>query len=430
MNKTQGSTQPQSAPTGWYTDPQNPDQERWWDGKHWTINAKRKDGAPPNPPIMREGLWWEGLDWYSQASLNAGAAGHGGWYIDPSGEAELRWWDGGQWLDYTTSKEAAAMERPPKIVDRLPVIKEWKPAPLFSALGLFVNLIVWNLIAGLYGVLIAAVAQTAIVIAYSLIFYRSYFTEKPIIKSSKAISFLNYAVSSIVFGWCWNQNLKKSHDADSPKKGVSYIVAIVLFSILTIFYGWYYYLSPYAYIAQNYVYDSADGSYRPKTSSTNSGHELTQIPDTLRFVDEEYGVSFSMPEGWSQEKFTKERQFLRWKAHPENSSAAGVAYGVEEGLPPMKETTAKDFQGIISSYLSNCSNEKVEKTILGGTEYWKISGSGIYETQGAAVPARMIVFYSLSNGNGYMFQYMDFGETLDAASYRDFESLVASATYK
>ncbi|MCI8452078.1 MAG: DUF2510 domain-containing protein [Eggerthellaceae bacterium] len=430
MNKTQGGAQSQSIPNGWYTDPQNPEQERWWDSKHWTINVKHKGDTSPNSPIISEELWWEGLDWHSQAPLNAGADGHGGWYLDPSGEAELRWWDGTQWLNYTTSKEAASMERPPKIVDRLPAIKEWKPAPLFSALGLFVNLIVWNLIAGLYGVLIAAVAQTAIVIAYSLIFYRSYFMEKPVIISSKAISFLNYAASSLVFGWCWNRNLKKSHDVDCPKKGASYIVAIVLFSVLTIFYGWYYYLSPYAYIAQNYVYDSADGSYRPITSGSNTGYELIQAPDSLRFVDEEYGVSFSMPEGWSQEEFTKERQFLRWKAHPENSSAVGVAYGVEEGLPPIEETTAEDFQGIISSYLSNCSDEEVERTILGGTEYWKISGSGIYKMQDAAIPTRMIAFFSMNNGNGYMFQYMDFGETLDMARYRDFESLVASATYK
>ena len=50
--------------------------------------------------------------------------------------------------------------------------------------------------------------------------------------------------------------------------------------------------------------------------------------------------------------------------------------------------------------------------------------------QDAAIPTRMIAFFSMNNGNGYMFQYMDFGETLDMARYRDFESLVASATYK
>ena len=109
---------------------------------------------------------------------------------------------------------------------------------------------------------------------------------------------------------------------------------------------------------------------------------------------------------------------------------AGIAYGAGEDMPEMNETTADDFREIVSSYLDGCTDEKVERVSLGGSEYWKVTGSGTYPVQGTNVPARMTAFLHLGGGIMHVFQYMDFGANPDRASYADFESLVSSATYK
>lgn len=351
-----------------------------------------------------------------------------GWYPDPDDPERGRWWDGKQWAEATQSR---TQDEWGPLPDNLPVIKNWKPAPGFSFLGLLANYLVWSLALAAFGLFIASVIQAAIVIVYAIVFYRSYFTEKPIIKSSRAISFLNYAVSSIVFGWYWNRNLKKAHDSGHPRRGVSYIVAIVTFSLVAVYCGWFYYLSPSAHIAQNYTYDHATGAYRSKSSNTNKGDSLTQSPGSSRFTDGEYGVSFSLPAGWTQKDFIQERQFIRWKATPKDGSkTAGIVYGAEDGMPGMNETAADDFREIVSSYLDGCTDEKVERVNLGGSEYWKVTGSGTYPVQGTDVPARMTAFLHLGGGNMHVFQYMDFGANPDRASYADFESLVSSATYK
>lgn len=34
-------------PAGWFADPQNPTQERWWDGTKWTEHRRNREVAPP-----------------------------------------------------------------------------------------------------------------------------------------------------------------------------------------------------------------------------------------------------------------------------------------------------------------------------------------------------------------------------------------------
>ncbi|MDR1185491.1 MAG: hypothetical protein LBK67_11960 [Coriobacteriales bacterium] len=60
-----------------------------------------------------------------------------------------------------------------------------------------------------------------LMIIYALIVYPSYFTDKPIFKSSKVISFANFTFGPVVFGALWNNNLTKK------KKGISYIVSAI-----------------------------------------------------------------------------------------------------------------------------------------------------------------------------------------------------------
>jgi hypothetical protein len=67
-----------SVPAGWYVDPADSSQERFWDGSGWT-DESRPFGTPPTPPP-------------------APAAAHpAGWYPDAHGA--MRWWDGEDWTD-------------------------------------------------------------------------------------------------------------------------------------------------------------------------------------------------------------------------------------------------------------------------------------------------------------------------------------------
>ncbi len=47
MDSTQIYSQSQSIPTGWYRDPENPNLDRWWDGKRWTEMTMPSDGSAP-----------------------------------------------------------------------------------------------------------------------------------------------------------------------------------------------------------------------------------------------------------------------------------------------------------------------------------------------------------------------------------------------
>ena len=45
-------TAPGGTPPGWYPDPHNPAQQRYWDGQAWTENVAAL-AAPPPPPVQQ-----------------------------------------------------------------------------------------------------------------------------------------------------------------------------------------------------------------------------------------------------------------------------------------------------------------------------------------------------------------------------------------
>lgn len=66
-------------------------------------------------------------------------------------------------------------------------------------------------------------------IVYAAVFYPSYFSFIPKLNSSQLIAFFNGFCGGIIFGLCWQFNLKKN------VKGVSHIVYIVLFAVAFVF---------------------------------------------------------------------------------------------------------------------------------------------------------------------------------------------------
>lgn len=137
-------------------------------------------------------------------------------------------------------EETAAQATDQTASESMPAIEEWKPAPGFSVLGAlvgspalaFAQLMVAAVVATVAGDFVGSIVSLllwfGIRAAYALVVYPSYFTSKPLVKSSKAISFLNYSVGWVIFGALWNSNLRCSSIERRPKKGCSHIVFTVL----------------------------------------------------------------------------------------------------------------------------------------------------------------------------------------------------------
>lgn len=124
-----------------------------------------------------------------------------------------------------------------------PLLETWKTSLGFSILGGFASAIYFVLVFSAMVVAMALVASfmdlpdpirfsltafTTVVVAgisgtvYATLFYPSYFSEHPKLKSNRAISFLNFMFGTVIFGAIWNANLTKK------VKGVSNIVLVVL----------------------------------------------------------------------------------------------------------------------------------------------------------------------------------------------------------
>lgn len=317
-----------------------------------------------------------------------------------------------------------------------PAIDNWKSAPLFSLLGATVGSMLEFLILSVVGALTnstlgAPAAFFAIVSVYALIIYPSYFTPKPLIKSSRVISFLNYSVAGIVFGLLWNNNLRNSNLEKKPKKGSSYIVVVVLAALLlcsSIASG------PHELPNENGAYEDpllkdplVNISTSDTTNSNKNGSYRTNNPESVLYRDDELGISFRYPSDWTQETLSEDREYLRWKAHPNSTTLVGVQFGTSE----IEETdeaslTADDFAGMITELLPDCSNERVEQITLGENDYWKISGSGTYEN---SVAMYMTQLAHIENGRYYAFQYVAFSEEQGDLYYEDLESIATSAIF-
>lgn len=363
-----------NATAGWYEDPANERRMRYWDGFHWTSQTTDATDQQilqqlENEAIFQSTLpdrnnrWWEGKQWYSSAkqdgaaansTVNEGVAGHAGWYPDPRGENELRWWDGGNWQDATSTKEAASAEYAPKPTASLPAINEWKPAPLFSVLGVIANFAIGSVLEAitmsLFGVLIYAAVLTAAAVVYSVVFYRSYFTEKPLIKSSKAISFLNYFVGWVVFGWCWNKNLRRSNETGKPQKGISYIVIIVLYGLMLS-----YCIGVSLYSAFSTPLPS---SHTANMSARNA--DDSAIAHTSSFVNEAYGFSVDFPTtpeltSKTLEMLGVEVPYDNWLSEDDGNCYLVGTLKCPDGLP-IEDAAGGIYGGLSGMIMSLCSS--------------------------------------------------------------------------
>ena len=123
---------------------------------------------------------------------------------------------------------------PPMFGAGAPLLANWKTNVLFTILGVLAA----AAINGFTGASVdahgnvtsnpspmvgfLALAYIVFCIVYAAKIYPSYFTDKPMLASSEAISFLNCFVGGLIFGLIWNHNLTRG------EKGIATIVFIVL----------------------------------------------------------------------------------------------------------------------------------------------------------------------------------------------------------
>lgn len=203
-----------------------------------------------------------------------------GWYDDPEGSGGLRWYDakGNKWSETTSQAAAISLEtdaaddpgekrgQPQEDNNKrevdlksennekvnpiatLPAINNWKTSVGFSILGCVSYFIVFVLLsfglglaiqsyvggpitgsaAGMFAGPFVGVFAYILIAVYALAIYPSFFKEKPILKSSRAISFCNFFFGSIICGPLWNSNLTKSKKHKKVARGSSHIVWAIL----------------------------------------------------------------------------------------------------------------------------------------------------------------------------------------------------------
>lgn len=106
MSASYPSSPTGAVPAGWYPDVEQPGAERWWNGALWTDHRRPTvDPTLGGQPPSAFGLSGVSLDKPGErpvtAQFPAPVAGPPavppGWYPDPSGGPQPRWWDGMTW---------------------------------------------------------------------------------------------------------------------------------------------------------------------------------------------------------------------------------------------------------------------------------------------------------------------------------------------
>jgi hypothetical protein len=153
----------------------------------------------------------------AEAAALAGASGNNG--VQQSGDP------------YANAANMPVYPTPP-VNGVAPLLGKWQTNVLFTVLGIVATMILNGFAGGsvdaegnvqggaMTGVL--ALAYLVFCIVYAVKIYPSYFSDKPMIESNEAISFLNAFVGGIIFGLIWNHYLTLGN------KGIAHIVFVAL----------------------------------------------------------------------------------------------------------------------------------------------------------------------------------------------------------
>lgn len=197
-------------------------------------NGKGFSASGVGPVKLDEVIEWDSngdLSWRSAAVRASALAGEPVLVSTAGGEANIQ----GEraWTDSVApasppehpTPDSTSPDRDSQPAASAPVLDTWKTSVGFSALGLILNLMILSFVSDVSrspnGLMVAVIIYI-LMASYALGAYPSYFSDRPLLQSRSAISFVNTIVGGPLFGLQWNRNLKKG------TKGISYIVFSVL----------------------------------------------------------------------------------------------------------------------------------------------------------------------------------------------------------
>lgn len=340
----------------------------------------------------------------------------------------------------------------PPNLETLPVVANWKTSVGFSVLGVVASYVAWfALVAGLSVGLAVAVGNASSVsyigflagqvticfvavlqIVYALVFYKSYFGEKPVLKSSKAISFANFLFGGVIFGALWNANLTKNRAKGWADKGSSYVVAVVLAAI-AICGGLFEIGITASQMSRASSVASVSASQTIKAQSSAAEESAGEV-----YRDEVAGVSFTVPEGWDWYDVSDKVEDPYWRSQgvPDDSAVvteddayiiANIYCFDNVEYSNVSELSDSGFEEMTTSFLRECEQVQVKRKTFRDIEYVVAYASG----DSGASPYEAMLFFTVQNGKMFLYDYSDVTNSSAFAKYRDdFEQLVASASYE
>jgi len=365
-----------------------------------------------------------------------------GWYPDPDDPERERWWDGKRWTEATQSRTPEPEQT--VFPDDFPAIREWKTSIGFSVLGWIASWLTSGALAVLFVVLLsvyiggpistsrltsmagplAGLVVYIFGVAYVFAFYLSYFKQRPRITSSRAISFWNFFFGGVIFGALWNRNLTKSRDAGKSDKGVSYAVAVVLNVIAICGVG-----------LMSFCVDM------PQVEQARSYYQQLNATYNGTRTYKEAGLTFSVPNGWEEFKLKEDSPYL-FAASPLIDGAESdsvIAVSVFEDTPKENFTMLCEEEAVainaikneLASFITNWSDEIFDIAEANGYTYIIYSGYGLVKSSDGDADVFYACAITYQNGNLYVFDLDEYEKSSDGKPLflDSFVDLVSSAKY-
>lgn len=354
------------------------------------------------------------------------------------------------------------------------ILTNWKTSVGFSLLGFLGYLVFWMILIAVIGITInlwlgpassiypvdytgitagaiAAFITGLLTILYAVLGYNSYFTKKPLLKDSRAISFFNFFFGNIIFGALWNYNLTNSRKTGVPMKGVSYIVCIILSALSLLSCGSQLITSdiPYLnYLKDYYYYQEYSNT---STSSTNNPQDKTLVFPNGEDID----VSFTVPQGWKSTTLPSNApKDVQCILTPNDTPGKAVIYYMVTDIfgsaskefqnthdPSEINTSFFDKEYILEygkGYITDIARETAEKVTVNGNDYWFSYVSGTTDDVQISdtfnkeeVPLTEIDYRYYKDGYAYLFLLTSFTTDEEATDYqKSLEELIESVNYE
>lgn len=345
----------------------------------------------------------------------------------------------------------------PSEIEGPPALRAWKTSVVFSILG-FLAILLLSIIVSLpitialelhmgaasaalpYPVTtiagsLAGMVSAVLTTVYALAIYPSYFRRKPLLKSPRMISFLNFLFGGLIFGCLWNSNLTRSKIIERPEKGISYIVASVL-SIITLCSLWFTFsttqLPLMEYARAHYEQAPSRSEYAQNDEGSTGSYPASGMASARAFLDPETGVSFTFPTNWGKASNEGEAQGISCMLAPYDGDSALMYFGtVDEYAAVADEGEALGEGGVsreeldmafldeatvlarVELGMDTVQSENAELVTIGGRDYWHATASGTASDgeQGGDIGAMRTEYIRMENGFSYRFGLLSFGSS-------------------